>query len=525
MLFRIVLVFCLFSYLSSTAQTALNMELFGQFHRGDSRYSGCWVYIDDIGNEYALLGTRTGTAAYGIDESDIEELGFVSGPESNWREITVFGHYAYVTTEGNSDSTGLQIIDLQYLPDSIRLVNTYDLTFTRGHILQKDVYSNEPYIYVSGTEETDGVHILDISDPVNPIEVGLYEPGYYIHDCFVKGDLLFGAAFYESTIDILDISDRSNPVLIERVDHFDGNTHSAWMTEDDRYLMVAAERDGTLARIYNIEDLNDVTEVASWTANLESLAHNPYIRGNYAFVSHNTEGIRVVDLYDPELPVEVAYYDTWEGESGGFRGLWSACPFLPSGKIIGGNREDGLYVWTFNNAKAGRIYARVVEALTEIPLTNVEVLVLETGDTLHTNFEGSFKWGGLPKMLNLSVNADGYETQTIEIDLMACDSLVFDIALMPFDSSASHDNNKKLPFLNLSPNPATDYVKLDLNEWPTARSLVLYNTAGQIVYQIQFDFQTSLYLELPDLNTGVFNVYLLDQSNQALAWDHLLLID
>ncbi len=205
------------------AQIALNMELVGQFHRGDSRYSGSLAYIDDQGNEYALLGARTGIAAYSIDGPVTEELGFISGPNSNWREITVIDHHAYVTTEGSSDSTGLQVIDLQYLPDSLHLVTTYDLTFTKGHILQRDVYSDAPYIYVNGTEETDGVHILDVSDPANPVEVGLYEPGYYIHDCFVKGDLLFGAAFYESRMDILDISDKTNPTLITQIDHFDGN--------------------------------------------------------------------------------------------------------------------------------------------------------------------------------------------------------------------------------------------------------------------------------------------------------------
>ena len=189
-----------------SAQDSLNVELFGQFHRGDTRYSGSWAHIDGEGNEYALLGTRTGVAAYTIDDAtQIDEVGFVSGPESNWREITVIDGFAYVTTEGASDTTGLQVIDLQYLPDSLHLVTTYSETFTRGHILQRNIYSDSAYIYINGTSSTQGVHIMDVSNPAEPLEIGLYEPGYYIHDCHVKNDLLFGCAFYEGVIDIVDI--------------------------------------------------------------------------------------------------------------------------------------------------------------------------------------------------------------------------------------------------------------------------------------------------------------------------------
>ena len=32
--------------LSSFAQDRENVKLFGQYHRGDTRYSGSWVYVD-----------------------------------------------------------------------------------------------------------------------------------------------------------------------------------------------------------------------------------------------------------------------------------------------------------------------------------------------------------------------------------------------------------------------------------------------------------------------------------------------
>jgi choice-of-anchor B domain-containing protein len=524
MTFRIIIFLCIISAGLLPAQTALNMELFSQFNRGDTRYSGSWAYIDSQGNEYALLGARTGTAAYSIDDAMMTELGFISGPISNWREITVIGDKAYVTTEGSSDSTGMQVVDLQYLPDSLQLLTTYDLTFTKGHILQKDIYSDDPYVYVNGTQETDGIHILDVSDPSNPVEVGLYAPGYYIHDCFVKGNLLFAAAFYEARMDILDISDKTNPLLIGQIDHFDGNTHSSWVTEDDHYLMVSSELDGKPARIYNIEDLNNITEVSSYTANPLSLVHNPYIRGSFAFISHNTEGIRVVDLYDPEVPVEVGYYDTWDGASGGFHGLWSACPFFPSGKIIGGNREDGLYVWTFNNAKAGRIYATILDSLNQEPLTNLELTILETNDTLLTDFNGQIKWGALPGTYTLVIEKEGYFSKSLAFDFAGCDELLVNVLLQEDIVESTADIYKNLPELKLSPNPSDGLVSLDVSDWEQGSSLQVFDAIGQDVFTQQVEGRSILNFDLGFLQGGTYYVLLMDSAGQPIARSRVVLI-
>jgi choice-of-anchor B domain-containing protein len=500
------------------AQQSLNVDLFAQFHRGDNRYSGSWSYVDSMGNEYGLVGARTGTAAYSIDNSNSPELGFVSGPHSNWREITVIGHHAYVSTEGSSDSTGMQVIDLQYLPDSLHLVTTYSTTFTRGHILQRDVYSEAPYVYVNGTTSTQGVHILDVSDPANPEEIGLYVPGYYIHDCFVKENLLFAAAFYEGKLDIVDISDRTNPQLITQIDHIDGNTHSSWLTEDNKYLMVTSELDGKPARIYNVEDLSNITEVSSYTANSLSLVHNPYIVGDFAFISHNTEGLRVVDLADPELPVEVGYYDTFAGPSGGFSGLWSACPFFPSGKIIGGNRTDGLYVWTFNETAAGRAYAVVRDSLTGELLSNIEVSLPQTSQTLTTDFNGIARFGAVPGNYTFDFNVTGYLPKTVDFNLNEGDSLALEIVLQPESSAGLFDITSTLPNLMIVPNPAINICSVDLQAFPSTGSIQLYDQLGQLVETYQLDSPVASFTLMHNMRKkGLYFIQLLDKDQKPLA--------
>ena len=173
--------------ISLQISSQVNVTLLHHFDRGDSRYGGSWIYNAPDNTEYALLGTRTGVAVYDMQDSTIEELGFIAGPLSNYRELTVLGNHAFVVTEGTGQGEGMQVIDLSYLPDSLHLVTTYASTFFKAHIIQRDIYTEDTFVYVNGLNGNGGISILDVSDPAAPFEVGTYEPGYFIHDCMVKG--------------------------------------------------------------------------------------------------------------------------------------------------------------------------------------------------------------------------------------------------------------------------------------------------------------------------------------------------
>lgn len=526
MLVRFLLVLYIFILFlpGSGAQVSWNVDLFGQADRGDGRYSGSWCYAAPDGSEYALLGAKTGTAVYPVDDpNNIVELGFIPGPVTNWREITVIGNFAFVVTDVQGTGHGMQVIDLSYLPDSLHLVTKYTETFTTGHIIQKAIDSEAPYVYVMGTGTTQGVHILDVSDPANPEEIGLYAPGYYIHDAHIRGNLLFGAAFYEGVVDIVDISDKTNPVLISRIDYEGDNTHSASTTEDGKYLILADEQDGYPARIFNIEDLENPIEVAQYTANSASLVHNPYVRGDFVFISHNTEGLRVLDIADPELPVEVGFYDTWPGTSGGFNGLWSACPYLPSGKIIGGNRTDGLYVWTFNNTKAARIYGLVSDSLTNLPLSAASVKILPAAETLVTDLNGYFKKGMLAGNYVLEISAPGYQTKTLDIDLMQGDSLWLEIPLVAGATSSSVAN-KRLRELNVFPNPFSNSIAVDLTDFKNAGKILIVTQTGEVVDSCNVKKNQNPVIATLELSDGEYWLLLLDHQNKLLSTERIIRI-
>lgn len=472
----------------SSAQESLNVSLYAQYDRGEQRYSGSWVYTSQDGSEYALLGAYGGTAIYKINGPDqLEEVGYIPGPETNWREITVVGDHAYVVTDVSGEGHSMNVIRLDQLPQQATLVAEYDETFTMGHIIQKDIFSTDPYVYIAGTTETEGVHIIDVSTPSEPLEVGLYDPGYYIHDCHVSGDIMFASAFYNGFLDIVDISDKSAPQLISQIDVPDGKVHSASLTMDGKYLFVAPEQDGLPARIFNIEDPFDVFEVATYTANPLSLVHNPYILGDFAFISHNTEGLRIVDLVDPTTPVEVGYYDTWPGESGGFNGLWSACPYLPSGRIVGGNREDGLYVWEFEETYAGRLYGQVLDSLTNLPIPNAQVIFESNDTSAFSNALGEFRTGNIPGSFDITFSANGYVNKTFEFTFTEGGSDNIIIKLVPETTPTVSPDDHNI--LKVFPNPFSDQLVINRFD-TTGGKLQIYGPHGLQLVELKAPLQS-----------------------------------
>ena len=85
--------------------------------------SDIWGWVDDQGNEYAIVGTNEGTSIFDLSNPALPtEIFFEQGMNSIWRDIKTYGDYAYVTTEAQN---GLLIIDMTPLPDSSNLTTHY----------------------------------------------------------------------------------------------------------------------------------------------------------------------------------------------------------------------------------------------------------------------------------------------------------------------------------------------------------------------------------------------------------------
>ena len=54
-----------------------------------------------------------------------------------------------------------------------------------------------------------------------------------------------------------------------------------------------------------------------------SLAHNVHVKDDFLYISHYTSGLKILDIFDPSNPIEVAAYDSYpDDDNNGFYGCW-----------------------------------------------------------------------------------------------------------------------------------------------------------------------------------------------------------
>lgn len=350
-------------------------------------YSAIWGYTAPDGREYAILGVNGGGYPGGtsiIDITDPEqpyETAFIGGPSSSWREMKTWEQYAYIVTEAGG---GVQIIDLSELPDTARLAATFNYTNGSRNISRSHTISiHDGYMYLNGSSGwgPGGIVIFDLRpDPLNPVYVGEYQPEY-IHDCYVLRDTIFAAAVYGGGgLYIADARNKSAITTVAKITYPGSGTHNAWVTKDRRYAITTDEI-GTTPKTLKFWDLTTLPSVSStptstFTPAPGQIEHNVTVRGDFAYVAWYSAGVRVVNVAEPEIPLDAGGFDTSPTTSG-YNGVWGVYPYFPSGRIIAGDMQNGL--WVFSHTLLA-------------PRTRPGLVEPAAGDTLDPSGAVTFRW-------------------------------------------------------------------------------------------------------------------------------------
>jgi len=348
----LITLFCMNSEVHS--QTSYNMSLIKNLnqHGGalDS-YSALWGYTAPDGREYAILGCYTGTAFIDItDTLNIHEIGFVPtvNPSSGaniWREIKTYSHYAYIVSE--VDSSGIQIVDLQYLPDSIRFVGR---KLIGSHKTSHTISQEGHYLYLNGNnvEFGMGTTVLDLSpDPENPVVKGKWDVRY-VHDSRIFRDTIYACNITDNSISIINATNKDNLTTIKIFPTTPvGSPHNCAVTSDGNYLYSTDETTSGKLKIWDIHEVQDPILIRVFSPPglfIEDVIHNVEISGNYAVIAYYSAGVEVLDISNPENPVLVGFYDTYPEPAPQTEfGCWAVYRF-PTGKIIASDRKYGLFV-------------------------------------------------------------------------------------------------------------------------------------------------------------------------------------
>lgn len=332
---------------------------------GGVKYSGCWGYNQTAKNkEYAIVGSSRGTYFIDITAPATPTVcDYVQGTSSPgvWREVNVYQNYAYVVSD-NSPPNSFQIIDMQYLPDSVHVVHNSGTTyFERGH----QVYVDGNKLYVAGIRfQGSGnapMRVYSLATPSAPVLLRTLSQDYpsitYVHDMFVRRDTVYAHCGNQGLHVYRLTASNTFSAIGSLTGYTDaGYCHSGSITNDGKtYIMCDEVPTGLRIKSLDVSNLSNITMNALFRPNTFSqfVGHNPYVVGNkYAFVSCYQDGLYLYDISSPATPTIAGFFDTHpQGGanvsnygSTSYDGNWGAFPYFKSGLILACDMQNGVFI-------------------------------------------------------------------------------------------------------------------------------------------------------------------------------------
>lgn len=479
-----------------------------------------WGYVDSVGNEYALVGLESGLSIVDITSpASPVETDFVAGKISTWRDIKTWDHYAYVVHDlaaGGSD--GILIVDMNTVNTSNLGTTNYfptvtvggnTTTFSRAH----NIYIDENgVLYCFGSNVgVGGALMFDVAaNPTNPPFLGAVNAAYY-HDGVARGDTLWGAAIQSGIFQVVDVSNKSNPVVWASQSTPTNFTHNIWFSDDNQTVFTTDEIKGAFVTAYDVSDLNNITELDRIQTGIfdgsKVIPHNAHVQGDFVVTSYYTSGLQIVDASHPDILVETAYYDTSPLSGDGYNGAWGAYPFLPGGRILVSDRQEGLFILQTDYPRASFFTAFVKDSVTNNPIVNANVEMLGSDIIGTTNIFGNFRDGQRDTgIFSVVVTKIGYHTDTISVTMHAGVVSSETVALLPIGFSLDERFGDNLDVV-VYPNPSADQLTVELAHYTqSAVTAEVMDVNGRKVMEVIEELHSGRFTFDHELSAGVYFV-------------------
>ena len=331
-----------------------------------------WVFEGTDGRDYAYTGTMAAATMYAWDVTDptnpvITDSVKVDGRRQNDVKINADATLAIITSEGASNRrNGFTILDISDAAHPTVITHfTEGLT---GGVHNVWIEGDIVYAVHNGTN---AVHIVDISDPANPVNVGRWQvenPARSLHDIMVLDGLAY-LSYWDDGLVVLDVGagiKGGTPIEPQFVSQYKyrtqhgaesyGNTHHAIRYRN--YVFLGDEIFGCSecvngprghVHIVDVTDIESPREVATYRVP-EAGAHNLWAEDDKLYVAYYQGGLRVVDI-SGELRGdlyrqgrEIGWYMTEEaeGHNSNKTDAWGPQPY--KGSIFVSDFSSGLWV-------------------------------------------------------------------------------------------------------------------------------------------------------------------------------------
>jgi hypothetical protein len=296
--------------------------------------SDIWVFTGVDGRDYAYTGTWgacagcVGDRMYAWDVTDpanpvLTDSVVVDARVVNDVKVNEAGTLAVITREGaSSRRNGIVILDLAE-PARPRVLSEFWETVTGG---VHNTYIDGDLVYAVHNGTAD-VHIIDISDPEAPEQIGRWgvppHPAKYLHDVWVEDGLAY-LSYWDDGLIIIDVGNGirngspQQPQFVSQIRYrYEvggvqyGNTHVAFPYTNaagNRYVFLGdeifppgfeVERPTTFPAGYiHVIDVNNIEaprEVASYRIPRAG-PHNVWAEDDILYVAYYNAGLRAVDI-------------------------------------------------------------------------------------------------------------------------------------------------------------------------------------------------------------------------------------
>lgn len=241
-----------------------------------------------------------------VDAADLLTLRQVGSVETPGEARSVFltTSHAYVA----DGSQGVRILSLAN-PTQPLEVGFYDSPGTAHAVV---VVGSRAYLadgYDFANSQISGLRILDVSNPARPMEIGRYQTPDQAVGLAVVGNLVY-VACREAGLRIVDVANPASPQEIGSVDTHHAVAVTLTARGSRMYALVADLIGGV--RIIDVSNPSQPQEISHLPQNLGGLFNAVAVQGNYAFVTDSltdfaSDGLYVMDISDLAAPRFVGF--------------------------------------------------------------------------------------------------------------------------------------------------------------------------------------------------------------------------
>ncbi len=337
----------------------VNVHVVANWDEHPSDYTAADVWADDRG--FAYICNRFGPTIDIMDISDPAHPTHVTtyevGPPNqftNAKDVKVGDGLMFIGLDDDGND-GVEIVDVRDPRNPTYLVNIRVPGFADVH----NSFYDGGLLYLADSRDAE-IAIIDLRqfDPDAPPTSTITEAQWliqnvgtvFVHDITVKDGRLYASA-WDSGPWIYDVSaiDTLGPVFLASAPG--DNTHSAWPTRDQRWIVTNEERtNGGPVKLYEMTQTGgsfslELRDTFAIPINDAPASHNVYVVGYRAYCAWYNRGLMGFDINPIDKTLElVAHFDTSVNTTT-FHGAWGVYPFLGRDKVLVSDKETQFWIF------------------------------------------------------------------------------------------------------------------------------------------------------------------------------------